>query len=128
MRLVRVAFSSVLALVVAGGCFERHFYNVAIYNTTPYPIEEATVTFEGFRSVGGFIDPGRYKIHGGVTKRLPDSVTVQWVTPHDARRHQVVVRTRPAVPEGYSDTIFFDIRADGTVTVVPRTEYPRSVQ
>lgn len=83
-------------------------------------ITEGRVTFDGFKSVGGVLDPGIYAVTY-TTGRIPTSAEVEWRT-HDGQPHISVVQVD--VPSGFQGRIFFEIMPDNTVRVRARETLP----
>lgn len=110
-----------ICIALATQCARRE-YGVAIRNMTTNDIEEAHVTFDGFRSVGGGIEPGLYVVHMDVGRPVPESAVVEWKA--GGTRRSQTVRVRDVVPSHFHGDIYFDIMPDGSVHVVPRTEAP----
>ena len=120
MSIVRVFF--VLTCLAASVACGQNDYGIAIRNLTTREIHDAHVTFEGFRSVGGGIEPGLYVVHMQVGRPIPESAVVEWKTGGIQKRRSVQVRD--AVPPRFRGDIFFDIMPDESVQVIPRTEAP----
>lgn len=112
---------SLVTLLVASCIGES--YSVAVRNATDHEINDASVSFDGFHSIGGGLDPGIFKINADVRKRIPAQAIVEWRTP-DQVVHRQIVQVNSVVPRNFRDMIFFDIMPDGSVRVVPRTELP----
>lgn len=96
-------------------------YGIAVRNMTPNVITEAHVTFDGFKSIGGVLDPGIYAVTYETARPIPQSATVEWRT-HDGHLHSRVVAID--VPSGFGDRIFFEIMPDQTVRVRAREKLP----
>lgn len=120
MPIARALFAVIL-LVASTRCTSND-YGVAIRNMTTSDIEEAHVSFDGFRSVGGGIEPGLYVVHMEVGRPIPESAVVEWKT--GGSQKSQTVRVRDVVPSRFHGDIYFDIMPDGSVQVVPRTEAP----
>ncbi len=96
-------------------CVTQREYSVAVVNDTKELIGDADVSFNGFRSGGGWIRPGLSKVNGSATHR-PERATVRWRTA-DGVLHEVVVDVRSVLPRGYKGDISFIIQADNTVRI-----------
>ena len=69
-----LAFASLAVMI----CAPTHEYDIELRNDSPDTLDGCHVSFGGFRSVGGVIPPGVYKIHLGVHREMPDTVGVQF--------------------------------------------------
>ena len=96
-------------------------YGIAVRNMTPNVITDARVTFEGFKSVGGVLDPGIYAVTYETARPIPGSATVQWRT-QDGKLHSRVVSVD--VQPGFAGRVFFEIMPDHTVRVRAREKLP----
>jgi hypothetical protein len=114
-----------LVLVVvfgAGGCKPQN-YNVVIKNVGAGRVDRAQVRYGSFRSIGGVLSPGIWKIHGNPDYPIPDVATVEWRT-EDGEMHSRQVEVKKLVPKGFKGDIQFEIADDHTVTVrvIPRDD------
>lgn len=105
-------------LIVSVGCARE--YGIAIRNMTPQVITDAHVTFDGFKSVGGVLDPGIYAVTYE-TGQIPTSAKVEWRT-HDGQLHSQVVPV--SVPSNFAGRIFFEIMPNQTIRVRARDQLP----
>jgi hypothetical protein len=121
MRILKYLLATLLSLPTLG-CYGES-YSVSVRNMTQATITDAHVSFDGFRSIGGTVDPGIYKSNVDVQRPIPEEATVEWRT-SDNVSHRRVVKVRSAVPARFRGEIFFEIMPDGTVKVVPRTDLP----
>mgnify|MGYP000277033979 CR=1 FL=1 len=96
-------------------------YGIAVRNMTPNVITDARVTFDGFKSIGGVLDPGIYAVTYETARPIPSSAKVEWRT-HDGELHSSVVLLD--VPPGFAGRLFFEIMPDHTVRVRAREKLP----
>lgn len=115
---MRMVPSLLILIIVSAACSKEH--GIAIRNMTSNVITEARVTFDGFRSVGGVLDPGIYAVTYD-TGRIPTSAKVEWRT-HDGQLHIRVVHVD--VSSQFRGRIFFEIMPDNTVRVRARETLP----
>ncbi len=113
---MRIKILLIVSLLFTLSRCVTHEYDVFVSNSGPSTISEADVLFNGFRSGGGWIEPGLFKVHAGVTHAIPERATVRWRTA-DGVLHEVAVEVRSALPNGYRGNIGFIIQADNTVRV-----------
>ena len=106
--------------LVTGGCGVED-YNIVIKNVGTKRVDNAQVVYGEFRSIGGVLSPGIWKLHGNPDHPIPATATVEWRT-EDGQIHRKEVEVRKLIPKGFHGDIQFDIEEDNTVTVrvVPR--------
>ena len=111
----------VVLILLSIGCAPD--YGVAVRNLTSSLITDAHVTFGNFKSTGGAIDPGIYKITHEIGEPIPEEATVEWRTA-DGRLHVKRVAVKSVIPRNFSGRIFFEIMPDQTVRVRAREKLP----
>ncbi len=106
--------------LLVGGCRVED-YNVVIKNVGTRRVDNAQVVYGEFRSVGGILSPGIWKLHGHPEYPIPSTATVEWRTA-DGQMHHVDVEVKKLVPKRFSGDIQFEIADDDNVTVrfIPR--------
>ncbi len=109
-----------VAGVLAGGCGVED-YNVVIKNIGTRRVDNAQVIYGEFRSIGGVLSPGIWKLHGNPEYPIPSIATVEWRT-IDGKMHRKDVEVKKLLPKRFRGDIQFEISDDETVTVrfVPR--------
>ncbi len=110
----------VLVALLTGGCGVEE-YNIVLRNKGVGTIEEASVVYGDFRSIGGIMIPGSGKGHGHPEYPIPEVATVEWRA-EDGRMHRREVEVKKLVPKRFRGDIVFEIGDDDQVTVrvVPR--------
>lgn len=113
----------VLAALLAGGCSVED-YNVVIKNVGTRRVDNAQVVYGEFRSIGGVLSPGIWKLHGNPEHPIPAVATVEWRTA-DGQMHHKDVEVKKLVPKRFRGDIQFEISDDDTVTVriIPREKH-----
>jgi hypothetical protein len=113
-----------VASLVMVGCGVED-YNVVIKNVGTRRVDNAQVTYGEFRSIGGILSPGIWKLHGNPDHPIPAVATVEWRT-EDGVMHRKDMEVKKLVPKGFRGDIQFEIADDNTVTVrVIAREKPR---
>lgn len=109
-----------LTALLTGGCGVED-YNVVIKNVGTRRVDHAQVVYGQFRSIGGVLSPGIWKLHGDPEYPIPATATVEWQT-EDGQMHRQDVDVKKLVPKGFRGDIQFEIADDNTVTVrvIPR--------
>lgn len=109
-----------LTALLTGGCGVED-YNVVIKNVGTRRVDKAQVIYGQFRSAGGVLSPGIWKLHGNPDYPIPSTATVEWRT-EDGEMHRQDVEVKRLVPNGFRGDIQFEIADDNTVTVrlIPR--------
>jgi hypothetical protein len=122
-RIVWLSVMFVASLVMVGCGVED--YNVVIKNVGTRRVDNAQVTYGEFRSIGGILSPGIWKLHGNPDHPIPAVATVEWRT-EDGVMHRKDMEVKKLVPKGFRGDIQFEIADDNTVTVrVIAREKPR---
>jgi len=110
----------VLALTllwVASCATARPSYTIMVRNSTGESIKDATVSWEGFKSVaGGSMFPGVWSSDNFIRTPLPARVLVRWRTP-DGVTHREEVAIPKGVPRRFRGTLHFELLEDGRVEV-----------
>jgi hypothetical protein len=108
------------AVLLTGGCGVED-YNVVIKNVGTRRVDKAQVIYGQFRSIGGVLSPGIWKLHGNPEYPIPAAASVEWRT-EDGQMHRKDVEVKKLVPRGFRGDIQFEIADDNTVTVrvIPR--------
>lgn len=108
------------AMLLAGGCGVDD-YSVVIKNVGERTINDASVSYGQFRSIGGIIIPKTWKSHGHPDHPIPAFATVEWRT-DDGQMHRQDVEVKKRIPKGFRGDIQFEIGDDNSVTVqvIPR--------
>lgn len=65
-------------------------YDVAIKNIGKIEITDAHVSYNGFKSVGGYIAPGTDSVHMNVQIPLPNEVNIQWRSKNGVMHNKIV--------------------------------------
>jgi hypothetical protein len=106
--------------LLIGGCGVED-YNVVIKNVGTRRVDNAQVVYGEFRSVGGILSPGIWKLHGNPEYPIPSTATVEWRT-EDGVLHHKDVEVKKLIPKGFRGDIQFEIADDDSVTVriIPR--------
>lgn len=107
-------------VLFTGGCGVED-YNVVMKNVGTRTVNDASVVYGDFHSIGGVIIPGSRKGHGNPDLPIPATATVEWRT-EDGQMHRQEVEVRKQVPKGFRGDLQFEIADDNTVTlrVIPR--------
>ncbi len=101
--------------LLVGGCSVED-YNVVIKNVGTRRVDNAQVVYGEFRSVGGVLSPGIWKLHGHPDHPIPPTAKVEWRTA-DGQMHHVDVAVKKLMPKRFSGDIQFEIADDDNVTV-----------
>ena len=107
--------ASIMIFLLMGGCGVED-YNVVIKNVGNRRVEKAQVIYGDFRSIGGSLSPGIWKLHGNPQYPIPSNATVEWRRT-DGEMHRQEVEIKKMVPKGFRGDIQFEIADDDTVTV-----------
>ena len=107
-------------VLLTGGCGVED-YDIVIKNAGTNRVSHAQVTYGEFRSIGGVLSPGIWKLHGNPEYPIPSAATVEWQT-EDGQMHRQDVEVKKLVPKSFRGDIQFEIADDNTVTVrvIPR--------
>lgn len=98
------------------GCSVTSAYDIVIKNVGSKPVDEASVSYGEFKSVGGYISPGRSKGHMDPGYPLPDIAIVEWRS-EDGELHQKEVAVKKYVPRSFRGDIQFEINDKNEVAV-----------
>ncbi len=96
-------------------------YNVIVRNGGTRRVTNVQVAYGEFRSIGGTLSPGIWKLHGNPGHPIPETATVEWRT-EDGQMHRKDVEVKSLIPKGFRGDIEFEIADDNTVNVraIPR--------
>jgi hypothetical protein len=97
-RIFPAATLSIMMLAL-GGCMTQD-YAVGIRNRTEKMIHEASVSYDGFQSVGGTIGAGRASVHHSPEVPIPEVAQVEWQT-EDGVFHRRNVEVKKHMPRGF---------------------------
>ena len=117
---MRIANLLSAIVVLMTGC-ATHAYDVVIFNATSNLIDRASVNYGSFKSGGGLMAPGSNSHHLDVRTPIPEKATVVWMS-KDAKQHEQIVEVSGKVPKSFKGKLFFKIKEDDKVDVIPITE------
>jgi hypothetical protein len=90
---------------------------IAFVNQTGHDLQRVEVRFSGVKNAGpGELAKGEYATFGFLNERVPNEALVTW--DEDSIHHEVTVKLEDVVPPGFAyGTIYFNLRADGSITI-----------
>ncbi len=118
--MMRLTILLTVASALLTGCATRA-YDVAIINATKNRISNASVNYGAFKSEGGLMDPGSISHNLDLRMPIPEKAAVVWMT-LDNKQHEQIVEVSRVVPKSFTGKLFFKIKEDGTVDVIPIPE------
>jgi hypothetical protein len=103
-----------LSMTSAGCASLGPSYSITIQNSTGVRIDDAHVSWDSFKSVGGSFNPGVHKAHRFITVPLPLRVAVRWRT-QDGVDHWQEVDVPKDLPRPFKGTLRFELLEEGRV-------------
>ena len=107
-RAIRLFSAATLSIMMSalGGCMTQD-YAVGIRNRTEKMIHEASVSYDGFQSVGGTLIAGGKSIHLFPEVPIPKIAQVEWQT-EDGVFHRRNVEVKKNMPRGFKGDLMFE--------------------
>lgn len=114
-RLVMVLAMTVFATSCQGQTNTDWKIDVSIHNVGTNMIDEASVKWGEFRSIGGFVSPSNEKVHVAFDHPIPETATVHYSLP-DGRKVVKTVAVKTAIPAAANKdkdiTVMFEVNSN----------------